>query len=130
MSGRRVLIVDDNVANVALAAFVLNDAGFVVDSESDASTVSAKVASFRPDLVLMDIRLSGADGLELARALRFDPATRHVVIVAFTAHAMKGDEARMLAAGCDAYIAKPIDVATFAGLVGRALAAGQRTGTP
>jgi CheY-like chemotaxis protein len=72
----------------------------------------------------MDIRLSGGDGLTLTQALKSDPATRDIVIVAYTAYAMKGDEARLRAAGCDAYIAKPIDVASFARQVEAALGVG------
>jgi len=66
-----------------------------------------------PDLVLMDIQMPGMDGLALTRRLKADAATRHIVIVAFTAYAMKGDELKMRAAGCDGYLSKPIDVASF-----------------
>ncbi|OYU92984.1 MAG: hypothetical protein CFE45_21605 [Burkholderiales bacterium PBB5] len=125
MSALRVLVVEDDPLNVELATFVLEEAAFVVDTVAEATEVLAKVAAFRPDLVLMDIQLPGGDGLTLTRALKADPATRGVVVVAFTAHAMKGDRARLLAAGCDAYIAKPIDVAAFAGQVRAAAAAGQ-----
>jgi CheY-like chemotaxis protein len=120
----RVLIIEDNAANVELATFVLEDAGFIVDTVTEAGDALAQVASFQPDLILMDIRLSGGDGLTLTQALKSDPATRDIVIVAFTAYAMKGDEARLRAAGCDAYIAKPIDVASFARQVEIALGAG------
>jgi CheY-like chemotaxis protein len=119
-----VLIIEDNAANVELATFVLEDAGFVVNTVTDAGDAMGQVASFQPDLILMDIRLSGGDGLALTQALKSDPARRDIVIVAFTAQAMKGDEARLRAAGCDAYIAKPIDVARFARQVEAALGAG------
>jgi CheY-like chemotaxis protein len=118
-----VLIIEDNAANVELATFVLEDAGFIIDTVTDASDALAQVALFQPDLILMDIRLSGGDGLALTQALKSDPATSDMVIVAFTAYAMKGDEARLRAAGCDAYIAKPIDVASFARQVEAALGA-------
>jgi CheY-like chemotaxis protein len=65
----------------------------------------------------MDIQLPGVDGLELTRQLKVNPATRHIVVLALTAYAMKGDEAKMRAAGCDGYIAKPIEVASFAAQV-------------
>jgi two-component system cell cycle response regulator DivK len=120
----RVLIIEDNAANVELATFVLEDAGFVVSTVTDAGDAMAQLASFRPDLILMDMRLSGGDGLALTQVIKSDPATSDVVIVAFTAFAMKGDEARLRAAGCDAYIAKPIDVASFARQVEAALGAG------
>jgi two-component system, cell cycle response regulator DivK len=110
----RVLIVDDNELNFELAAFVLQAAGFEVDGATQAHEVGERVTRFRPDLILMDIRLGESDGLALARALKQAPATQHICIVAFTAFAMAGDEARMRAAGCDGYIAKPIDVTHFA----------------
>jgi len=110
-----VLIVDDNALNVELVTFVLEDAAFVVDAVTDPALAIGRVHSFRPDLILMDIQLPGSDGLALTRAVKADPATRSIAIVAFTAYALKGDEARMRAAGCDSYIAKPIDVAALAG---------------
>ena len=69
------------------------------------------------DLILMDIQMPGMDGLELTRQLTAGPTTRHTVVVAFTAYAMKGDEAKMRAAGCDGHLSKPVDVATFAARV-------------
>ncbi len=124
MTNPRVLIIDDNDANVELATFVLEDAAFIVSAVTDAADAPAAVASFQPDLILMDIQLWGGDGLQLTQALKSDAATSGIVIVAFTACAMKGDEARLRAAGCDAYIAKPIDVTSFARQVGAALGAG------
>ena len=120
----RVLIIEDNAANGELATFVLEDAGFIVNTVTEAGDALAEVASFQPNLILMDIRLSGGDGLALTQVLKSDPATSDTVVVAFTAYAMKGDEARLRAAGCDAYIAKPIDVASFARQVEAALGAG------
>jgi CheY-like chemotaxis protein len=70
-------------------------------------------ATFKPEVILMDIQMPEVDGLEAVRRLRADPDTRGLVIVALTAYAMKGDEQVMRAAGCDGYLAKPIDVATF-----------------
>lgn len=124
MAEPRVLIIDDNAANVELAIFVLEDAGYVVSAVTDAAEALAQVASYQPNLILMDIQLSVGDGLQLTRVLKSDPATSDIAIVAFTAYAMKGDEARLRAAGCDAYIAKPIDVARFARQVEAALGAG------
>jgi len=117
MSARRALVVDDNELNVELASFLLEADGWAVATASDAAGALAQVASARPDLILMDIQLPGMDGLALTRRLKSDPATRGIFIVAFTAYAMKGDEHRMREAGCDGYISKPIDVATFAASV-------------
>ena len=114
MSKRRVLIVDDTPATIDLTTFVLDAGGFAVQSATDADSVMLQVQLFKPNLILMDVQMPGADGLELTRRLKADPSTRHIVVVAFTAFAMSGDEARMHAAGCDGYIAKPFDVASFA----------------
>ncbi len=117
MSEPRVLIVDDNLATVELTKFVLAAAAFVVESTSDAENAALQISAFRPDLILMDIQMPGMDGLELTGRLKATPSMQHIVVVAFTAFAMKGDEAKMRAAGCDGYIAKPFDVASFAATV-------------
>ncbi len=123
MNSPRVLIVDDNAMNVELVTFVLEADAFIVESAANGDQARARIAAFRPELILMDIQMPGTDGLTLTRELKADPATRHIVIVAFTAYAMKGDEAKTRAAGCDGYIAKPIEVATFASKVRLYLAA-------
>lgn len=117
MQRARVLLVDDNLLNVELVSFVLAAGGFDVDVAPDATQALLQIAQIRPALILMDVQLPGIDGLELTRRLKADPATRDIVIIAFTAYAMKGDEARMRAAGCDGYLSKPIDVASFADAV-------------
>lgn len=113
----RVLVVDDNALNVELLSFVLTEDVFEVQTAGHAQEALLAIASFRPDLILMDMHLPGMDGLVLTRQLKADPALRHIVIVAFTASAMKGDRTRMLEAGCDGYLSKPIDVDTFAASV-------------
>ena len=72
----------------------------------------------------MDIQMPGMDGIELTRRLKADPQRQHIVIVAFTAYAMQGDEAKMRAAGCDGYLSKPIDVHTIAASLRSLLRAG------
>ncbi|MBI5720346.1 MAG: response regulator [Burkholderiales bacterium] len=109
-----VLVVDDNPTNLELAVFTLEVAGFEVGTASDAAEYRRVLAARRPDAVLMDVQLPGSSGLELARELKADPATAAIPVIAVTAYAMKGDEQRMRAAGCDAYLSKPLDVATFA----------------
>jgi two-component system, cell cycle response regulator DivK len=110
----RILIVDDNAQSVELAAYLLTSAGMVVESVPDAESALARIAPFRPDLILLDIQMPGMDGLTLTRRLRADQASAAITIVACTAFAMKGDEERIRAAGCDGYISKPIEVANFA----------------
>jgi two-component system cell cycle response regulator DivK len=109
MAGEPILIVDDNAANLKLARVLLASEGYEVRTAADAEDALAVLKVFRPRLILMDIQLPGMDGLELTRRLKADPAMRGVVILGLTAYAMKGDEERILAAGCDGYIAKPID---------------------
>jgi CheY-like chemotaxis protein len=109
MSGEVILIVDDNPANLKLARIVLAAEGFEVRTAGDAEEAIALLRGFSPRLILMDIQLPGMDGLELTRRLKADPATRPIRIVGLTAYAMKGDPERILAAGCDGYIPKPID---------------------
>lgn len=118
MSRLRVLVVDDSPTSLELAGFLLEDAGYDVETMQDGHRLVAHAARTRPDVIVLDIQLPDIDGLTLKAALADDPATADIPVIAFTAHAMKGDEARYLAAGCTAYIAKPIDVATFAAQVG------------
>lgn len=114
MTTARVLICDDNALNLVMAKTVLEAEQFEVETAADGSEAIGKVRSFRPDLILMDIQMPGKDGLELTRDLKADPQTQHICIVAFTAFAMRGDEAKMRAAGCDGYLSKPIDVMKLA----------------
>jgi CheY-like chemotaxis protein len=109
MGGHRVLVVDDNLTNLKLIEYLLQSRGYEVATAFDAESALASVRAQQPSLVLMDLQLPGMDGLELTRRLKADPHTKHIAIVAVTAYAMKGDEQRALAAGCDGYIAKPID---------------------
>jgi CheY-like chemotaxis protein len=122
----RVLIVDDNPINIELAEFILRAQGFVVSCANGAAAAIERARESRPHVVLMDIQLPEVDGLEVARRLRADAVLRDVVIIAFTAYAMKGDEQKLLSAGCDGYIAKPIDVATFGQAIRACMAAKAR----
>jgi two-component system cell cycle response regulator DivK len=109
----RVLIIEDNPANMTLATFLLQSAGHSVLAATDAETGLTLARAEQPDLVLMDIQLPGMDGLEATGLLKADPVTRDIPVVALTALAMKGDEARIRAAGCDGYIAKPLAYKDF-----------------
>ncbi len=109
MPADSILIVDDNAANLKLARILLAAEGFEVRTASDADEARAVLRVFLPRLILMDVQLPGMDGLELTRRLKADPATRDILVIGLTAYAMKGDPERILAAGCDGYIAKPID---------------------
>jgi CheY-like chemotaxis protein len=113
MPGETVLIVDDNPQNLKLAKLLLITEGYDARVAVDAEQALTLLEEFTPRLILMDIQLPGMDGLELTRRLKAAPETRGIVIVALTAYAMKGDEEKARAAGCDGYIAKPIDVRTL-----------------
>ncbi|HEV7574060.1 MAG TPA: response regulator [Thermoanaerobaculia bacterium] len=109
----RILIVDDNKTNLKLASDVLAFDGYEILNAMDAESAQAIIRNTPPDLILMDIALPGMDGLTLTRLLKADEATRNIVVVALTAFAMKGDDARARDAGCDGYITKPIDTRTL-----------------
>ncbi len=109
----KVLVVEDNPANMTLATFLLQSAGHVVLSATDAETGLALARVDQPDLILMDIQLPGMDGLQATALLKSDPSTRAIPVIALTALAMKGDEQRIRAAGCDNYIAKPLAYKEF-----------------
>lgn len=105
-----ILIVDDHPINLKLARGVLEFAGHQVLQAAEAEEAQAVLAAGTwPDLILVDVALPGMDGLTLTRCLKADPATEAIPIVAMTAYAMKGDEQKALEAGCDGYLAKPID---------------------
>jgi two-component system cell cycle response regulator DivK len=109
----RILVIEDNPANLKLARFLLESAGHEVIAAADAAEGLAHAERLRPDLVLMDIQLPGMDGLEATRVLKSREPTRTVPVIALTALAMKGDRERILAAGCDSYIAKPFSHEAF-----------------
>jgi two-component system cell cycle response regulator DivK len=109
----RVLVVEDNPANMTLATFLLESAGHVVLSARDAETGLTVARAEHPDLILMDIQLPGMDGLQATLLLKADEVTRDIPVIALTALAMKGDEERIRAAGCDGYIAKPLSYKSF-----------------
>ena len=109
----KILIVEDNPANMKLAVFLLQSAGHTVLSATDAEAGLTLARDELPDLILMDIQLPGIDGLEAIVLLKQDEATRAIPVIALTALAMKGDEERIRAAGCDGYIAKPMGIQEF-----------------
>ena len=123
MPGERILIVEDNEANLRLLTYLLEAKGYEIRGAGDAQQALLMVESFRPRMILMDLQLPGIDGYELTRRLKSNPATREVVIIALTAFAMRGDEDKARAAGCDGYITKPIDTRALPGKIAELLAA-------
>ncbi len=119
MAGEKILIVEDNPMNLELATDLLEAAGYVViQAGSSEEGIELARAEF-PDLILMDVGLPGMNGLEATGVLKQDPATKDIPVIAITAHAMKGDEEKALAAGCAGYLTKPIDTRAFPKMVTR-----------
>jgi two-component system cell cycle response regulator DivK len=117
----QILIVDDNPVNLKLARVVLEGEDYDVRTAVDAESALELLKGWQPRLILMDVQLPGMDGLELTRRLKADPNTRHIVIIALTAYAMKSDEEKARLAGCDGYVTKPLDVEALCQLVARKL---------
>jgi two-component system, cell cycle response regulator DivK len=118
----KVLVVEDNAANMKLATFLLEQAGHTVLAAPDAEAGLTLARAEQPDLILMDIQLPGMDGLEATGHLKRDARTCAIRVIALTALAMKGDEERIRAAGCDGYIAKPMNYKEFLETIKRELA--------
>jgi two-component system cell cycle response regulator DivK len=104
----KVLVVEDNPANMKLTSLLLHSAGHIVLPAVDAETGLRLALDEQPDLILMDIQLPGMDGLTATAILKQDPATEAIPIIALSALAMKADRERSQTAGCDAYIVKPL----------------------
>ena len=105
----RILVVEDNPINIQVVESFVERAGYEVLIAEDGATALAMVQTAAPNLILMDLQLPGIDGFEVTLRLKADPATRTIPIIAVTAYAMVGDEARARAAGCYDYITKPIN---------------------
>jgi len=110
---KTVLIVEDNELNMKLFADLLEAEGYRVLRSGEGVAGFQIARQERPDLIVMDIQLPAISGLEVTGWLKEDLELAHIPVVAVTAYAMKGDEARMLEGGCEAYLAKPISVASF-----------------
>lgn len=121
----KILLVEDNPQNRYLVTFLLEKHGYEVVIAEDGEQALRAVEDSGPDLILMDIQLPKLDGYEATRRIKADPRFKDIPLVALTAHSMKGDRGKALAAGCDDYITKPVDAD---GLVKRVeqLLAGQR----
>ena len=118
-----VLVIEDNPANMTLAVFLLQSVGHTVLSATDAEAGLKLARDEQPALILMDIQLPGMDGLAATAVLKGDHTTAAIPVIALTALAMKGDEDRIRAAGCDGYIAKPMRYQDFLAAIAARLAA-------
>ncbi|MFA4918920.1 MAG: response regulator [Thermodesulfovibrionales bacterium] len=110
---RKILIVEDNEDNRELAVKVLRNKGFETVTAVDGEEAIEKAVSEKPDLILLDISLPKLDGYEVAKRLKNMEEFKDIPIVAFTAHAMKGDREKVIVAGFEGYISKPINIREF-----------------
>jgi two-component system, cell cycle response regulator DivK len=117
MQGKSILIIDDNPTNLKLVKVLLTIEGYQIQTATDGHEALDKLKHFLPDLILMDLQLPGIDGIALTKQLKANSKYQNIIIIAITAFAMKGDEERALAAGCDGYIAKPISIQTLPGVL-------------
>jgi CheY-like chemotaxis protein len=113
-----VLVIEDNPSHLKLAHHVLSAAGFDVDEAEAAEQAMASIKSHKPDLILLDLELPGIDGLTLVLKLKADPETRDIPIVAVTSYPERYPKAELLAAGCIAFITKPINTRTLPAQLG------------
>ena len=125
MAGERILVIEDNPLNLELVRALLQRLGYIVIDSGTAEEGIERAKAEQPHLILMDVNLPGMDGLTATTVLKSEPTTRHIPVVALTAHAMKGDDALVQTAGCDGYMTKPIDTRSFPAIVARFLRAEQ-----
>ena len=118
---KKVLIVEDNDLNMKLFNDLLEAHGYFTLQTKDGVEALRMARQHRPDLILMDIQLPEVSGLEVTKWLKEDDDLRTIPVIAVTAFAMKGDEEKIRDGGCEAYIAKPISVASFMRTVERFL---------
>jgi two-component system cell cycle response regulator DivK len=114
---KTVLVVEDNELNLKLLHDLLEYQGYTVIATSLGEPALGLARQYKPDLILMDIQLPDISGMEATQRLKSDEQTRDIPVIAVTAFAMSGDEARILASGCNAYVSKPFNVAEFLQLV-------------
>lgn len=115
MAQETILVIEDNSDNLELVRFVLTQEGYTVLAASDGRTGLSLAQQRLPDMVLLDLTIPGLDGWQVAAALKGDPATAGICVVALTAHTLPGDRKRAFDSGCDGYISKPLDLPHFAG---------------
>ena len=117
MAHESILVVDDQPISIKLTRLILEGEGYRVLVAANATEALQIIQNSKPDLILMDIHLPSLDGLALTKLLRSDEESRHIKIVAISAYASTEDDKRITAAGCDGFIAKPIDTRTLAAAI-------------
>ena len=122
---KKILVVEDNPTNMRLIKMVLRNKGYELLEATDGEEALAVAMEGHPDLIVMDIQLPKMDGLEVTRRLRQTPEFKQTPIIALTASAMEGDREKIMAAGCDEYISKPVNTHQFPQLVAEMLQRGR-----
>lgn len=117
MSDKNVMVVEDNEKNRKLMRVILKAKGFNVIEATTGEEALGILKNQKPDIILMDIQLPGVDGLTLTKQIKADATCSVIPIIAVTAHAMKGDEQKILDAGCDGYISKPVNTQELPSIV-------------
>jgi len=118
---KTILVVEDNPVNMRLVRLILRTRGYDVQEATTGHEALAMLRAKRPDAILLDMQLPGMDGFTLTAMLKSDAQTRTIPLIAVTAYAMIGDAERVMAAGCDAYLSKPIDDAQLMEVIARCL---------
>ena len=106
----KILIADDNIANVELLDAYLAGFDYEIETAADGAEALEKVESFSPDLILLDIMMPKLSGFEVCKAVKDDPATRGIMVLMVTALSELGDIERAVSAGCDDYLSKPVNI--------------------
>ena len=126
----KILIVEDNPRNMRLLKVTLRAKDYTLLEATDGGEALDMAIREQPDLIIMDIQLPKVTGLAVTRRLREIPEFRHIPIIAITAYAMKGDMEKVIRAGCDAYLPKPINTRELPGMIAAMLLHRQRDSTP
>ncbi len=113
----RILIVEDNPLNLKLLKVILRPYGYTIFQATDGEEALKVAVKEKPALIMMDMQLPKLSGIEVTKRLRQMPTFKHIPIIAVTAYAMKGDGEKFIAAGCDAYLPKPINTTELPGVV-------------
>ena len=125
----KILIVEDNPRNMRLIEMTLRAENYTLLKATDGKKALDMAMRERPDLIIMDIRLPKMGGFEVTRKLRENPAFSHTPIIGVTAYAMKGDKEKVIEAGCDAYLSKPINTRELPGVIAEMLVQRQKGNT-
>jgi len=124
----RILVIEDNPANLALVEYLLNASGYITVAATDGATGVRVARETRPDLVICDLQMPGLSGYEVLEELRADPTLARTPVIAVTAFSMQDDQIKVLSAGFNGYLSKPIEPERFVAQVEEYLPLDQRRG--